>query len=376
MILKIIKNSVIEQLRNPLVVILSLITAPLFVMLYAVFFPSEAQTFNIAILNNDSNSVDLVEYMGTWSAGGDEPTLIIQNVENREEGIEKIKSKEVKILLTIPENFMDSIKGVQKGDSLQALPFDFVGDLSDPLYSVTAIMTYSAIDSYSSEALGIISPLTMTEEAIGKSGNLNELDYYIPGLLIFSLIILIFQVAMSLSGLVEGGIIKRLKLTKVSTFEILFGYSSSIIVFGIIAFYLTLLTAKLFGSTITGDWLLVGLITLLTAMAITGAGMIVSAFSPTVSGAFIISNFPLMLFMFFSGAIYPIGKVEIFNIGKNTVGLFDILPTTHAVNALHELLVFQGGIGDVAYEVLSLTLLTVLYVFIGVKLYYKKHISV
>lgn len=376
MILKIINKSIVEQLRSPVVIILSLITAPLFVMLYAVFFPSDYQTYNVVIINNDIQGSELKEHISNWSpnTNRDEPIIILQEVNDQNEGIEKIRNGDGDLLLIIPKGYTESLYKVERGELEQAKKFEFIGDLSDPLYSVAVIMAYSAIDSYASEIVGIMSPLTMSEKAIGRSDSLNELDLYIPGLLIFSLIILIFQVAMSLSGLVEGGILKRLRLTKVSTFEILFGYSSSIIIFGILAFFLTLLTARLFGSTLSGNWILVGVVALLTALAITGSGMIISAFSPTVSGAFIMANFPLMLFMFFSGSIFPMDKVEIFRLGSTTVGLFDILPTTHAVNALHQVLVLQASFHDIFYEVLSLIILTVLYVFIGVRLYYKKHI--
>lgn len=376
MILKIINKSIIEQLRSPVVVILSLITAPLFVMLYAVFFPSDYQTYNVIIMNKDIQGRELLEHISNWSPNREDPIICIQEVKSREEGVERIKNGNGDLLLIIPEGYTESLQKVYRGELKQAKSFEFTGDLSDPIYSVAVIMAYSAIDSFAVEKVGIVSPLTMTENAIGRSDSLNELDLYIPGLLIFSLIILIFQVAMSLSGLVEGGILKRLRLTKVSTFEILFGYSASIIIFGVLAFFLTLLTARLFGSTLSGNWFLVIIIAFLTALAITGSGMIISAFSPTVSGAFIMANFPLMLFMFFSGSIFPMDKVEIFRFGTTVIGLFDILPTTHAVNALHQVLILQGSFYDIFYEIISLIVLTLFYVFIGVRMYYKKHISI
>lgn len=376
MIFSIIKRSIQEQLRSPVVIILSLITAPLFVMLYAVFFPAETQSYDIMFLNKDSETADLFDYMTRWSPNDEAPILNLQKVGSKDEGIKRIKDGNGELLLIIPESFSDSLLDVQSGRKKQAIPFELIGDLSDQTYSVAVIMAYSAIESYVSETTGITPPLTLTEEPLGMSGKLNELDYYIPGLLIFSLIILIFQISMNLSRLVECGLLKRLRLTNATAFKILTGYSASIIIFGIAAFYLTLGAAFLFGSTLSGNWILTGLTVLLTALAITGAGMIVSAFSPTVSGAFIVANFPLMLFMFFSGAMFPMKKVEIFTIGEKVVGLFDFLPTTHAVNALHEILVMKGGIKDILYEIVLLLLLTAMYIILGVRLYYKRHMKI
>lgn len=376
MIYKIIYRSIQEQLRSPVVIILSLITAPLFVMLYAVFYPAETQSYDVLYINNDVNSAELYNYMSDWSPNNQEPILRIKNVLNKEEGLKKIKNGEGELLLIIPEDFTESLHKVKSGIISQAVPFELIGDLSDQAYSIAVIMAYSAIESYVSTTTGIVSPLTLTEEPLGLSDKLNELDYYIPGLLIFSLIILIFQVSMSLSRLVEGGILKRLRLTNATTFEILSGYSISTIIFGVISFYLTVLVAYLFGSTLSGNWILAGLTALLTAMAITGTGMIVSAFSPTVSSAFIMANFPLMLYMFFSGAMFPMKKIVIFTLKGTTVGLFDFLPTTHAVNALHHILVMQGSINDIIYEITSLVILTILYVYIGVYIFYKKHMNI
>jgi hypothetical protein len=67
------------------------------------------------------------------------------------------------------------------------------------MYSIAFIMTYSSIDQYISQRTGHISPFAMEEQPLGNSMELREIDYYIPGLMIFALIILLFQVSMNLS---------------------------------------------------------------------------------------------------------------------------------------------------------------------------------
>jgi ABC-2 type transport system permease protein len=102
--------------------------------------------------------------------------------------------------------------------------------------------------------------------------------------------------------------------------------------------------------------------------------MVVACFSRTVSQAFIIANFPLAFFMFFTGAIFPIPKVVLFNLGGREVGLYDFLPPTHAVVALNKVLTLGAGIGEVAYELFALLVLSGLYFGFGVWLFQRLYL--
>lgn len=376
MILKILNTSMKEQLRSPVLLLLSLLTAPLFVVIYALFFPSESTTFNIAYNNQDGESGSVIKYIESWNFDGQDILFNLEEFHSEEMALKSIENGDNSLLFIIPEGFEESLDSISEGELEQSKSVLFQGDLSNNSYTVTSIMVYSAIDSYISKRTGKVSPFSMVEEPIGSSSSLKEIDYYIPGLMIFSLIILIFQVSMNLSGLVESGILKRLRLSRVNTFSVLSGYSLSVIIIGLSSFYLTLLVAKLFGSNLYINTVLIFGVSLLTALAITASGMIVSAFASTTSSAFIISNFPLMLFMFFSGAMFPINRVELFNIAGHSVGLFDILPTTHSVNALHKIMVLQADISDILYEIISLVLLTIILTFTGISLYYKKQMRI
>jgi ABC-2 type transport system permease protein len=105
-----------------------------------------------------------------------------------------------------------------------------------------------------------------------------------------------------------------------------------------------------------------------------GLGMVVASFSRTVSQAFIVANFPMAMMMFFSGVIYPLPKVILFKVGERVIGLYDILPPTHAVAALNKVLTLGAGLGEINYELSALTILSVLYFAIGVVLFRQFHL--
>jgi ABC-2 type transport system permease protein len=66
--------------------------------------------------------------------------------------------------------------------------------------------------------------------------------------------------------------------------------------------------------------------------------------------------------------------VSLFSLGGRTIGLYDILPPTHAVVALNKVLTLGAGLGDVAYELTALLVLSVIYFAAGVWLFQRAHL--
>ncbi|MCC7354973.1 MAG: ABC transporter permease, partial [Anaerolineae bacterium] len=162
--------------------------------------------------------------------------------------------------------------------------------------------------------------------------------------------------------------------TLMTSLDFLGGISAAVAVDGALAVILTFLTAVALGFRSLGPLWVAVAIGIVTSLSIIGVGLIVACFSRTVNQAFLIANFPLALFMFFSGAIYPVPKVVLFTIGGRTIGLYDILPPTHAVVALNKVLSLGAGLGDVLYELFALIILSVVYFAAGVWLFRRTHL--
>jgi ABC-2 type transport system permease protein len=136
---------------------------------------------------------------------------------------------------------------------------------------------------------------------------------------------------------------------------------------------LTFLVAMALGFESQGPIWAAIVVGAITAIAVVGVGLIVAAFSKTVSQAFIIANFPLIFFMFFSGAVYPLPRIRFFEVAGRIIGLYDIIPPTHAVVALNKILTLGAGLLEVLYEIISLVLLSALYFAIGIWLFHRRH---
>lgn len=163
-------------------------------------------------------------------------------------------------------------------------------------------------------------------------------------------------------------------MTSMKASDLLIGISLPTILWGIISLLLTLLVAIALGFTSQGSIWAALLIGGITAVAVVGMGLIVAAFSKSVSQAFIIANFPLIFFMFFSGAVYPIPRIILFQVAGINISIYDILPPTHAVVALNKILTLGSGLGDVLYEIISLLVLSLVYYLIGIWLFQRRHL--
>jgi ABC-2 type transport system permease protein len=218
-------------------------------------------------------------------------------------------------------------------------------------------------------------PVGIVETPLGDSAARTEFENYVPGLFVLSVVLLVFQASTTVAREIEGGTLRRLQLTRVTSFEWLGGITAWLVVVAVAEVLVTFVTAWACGFRSQGPLWVAVTVGIITSFSIIGAGMIVASFSKTVSQAFVIANFPLGFFMFLTGAAFPLPRYVLFTIAGHTVGLADILPPTHAVTALNKILTLGAGLGDVTFELTALSVLSVAYFAVGVWLFKHTHLS-
>ncbi len=376
-LLSVFRKSVREQWRDPLTLSLVLIFAPLVVLLYRLFFPTGSTTYTVLVLNQDVG----VQQAGgrVWNASNDlqaelkqityadgSPLLVVEQVADRAAGEARIKNRGAQLLLIIGPEFSQAL---QSGAATDTATVTYVGDLTQPYYAVTAVLVNSVVEQFVKAALGQPMPILVTEKPLGASGARTEFENYVPGLFIFAVILLVFSVPMAVAREVEAGTLRRLQITRMRALDFLGGVTLTQVIVGVAALLLALVVALLLGFRSQGSiWVAIA-IGAIASLSVVGVGLIVACFSQSVTQAFLLANFPLAFFMFFSGAMFPVPRLTLFYIGGQSVALFDILPTSHAVIALQKIFVLGAGLGEVAYELIALTVLSALYFAIGVWLF-------
>jgi hypothetical protein len=76
--------------------------------------------------------------------------------------------------------------------------------------------------------------------------------------------------------------------------------------------------------------------------------------------------------MFLTGAIFPIPSVTLFEIAGQPIALYDFLPPRHAVIALNKILTLGAGLEEVAYELVALVVLSILYFAVGTWIFQRR----
>jgi ABC-2 type transport system permease protein len=110
-----------------------------------------------------------------------------------------------------------------------------------------------------------------------------------------------------------------------------------------------------------------------TALAVTGMGLIIAAFSRKSEHAAGLGVLVAVPGSFLSGAFFPMPPINLFKIAGQKFQLYDLLPTTHAVRALRAILTLGQSINAIWFNLAALGVLSVLYFGVGAWLYSRIH---
>jgi ABC-2 type transport system permease protein len=300
----------------------------------------------------------------------------IKEIKNKDIAAHLLKEKKADALVIIPSDFSRKLALRKEGDSSCSIPIEISGDLSSTNYLITAVWGNELFSEFLYSATNTSRLMKVKETALGSSGNLDDFDMIVPGILILSLIMLMFTASIAFVSEVENKTIMRLKLSGVTAFEFLGGISIVQTLIGMLSVVLTLLTALALGFNYTGSLLIMLLIAGLTSISIISFSLIIAALTKSANEVLIAGNFPMFLFMFFTGAAFPMKPAAVFNIAGYPVSIQGLMTPVHAISALNKTLVMNMRFSSIIPELLAILLLTILYFLIGAVIFSRRHLKV
>ena len=302
--------------------------------------------------------------------------LSIRKSDNKQTALNKLRTQKSDALVIIPENFSEVIHNPDMLNGNINAEIEFIGDLTNISYMVSAIWANDILNEYTQGLTQEKQPIKIKETSLGYSGSINDFDYVVPGILIISVIMLMLSATVAIITEVEHKTIIRLKLSKISTFGFLSGVSIVQIIVGLISVLLTGIVAYWLGFDFRGSFGILLLIAVLTSISIIAFCLILAAVTQTVSEVLIVGNFPLFLFMFFTGAAFPLEAKEIFTIAGYSVSLPGFMSPSHAIVALRKIFILDMDFNDIIPEIIAVVLLTIIYFLIGIWACNKRHMKV
>jgi ABC-2 type transport system permease protein len=377
----VIRKSAREQARHFWILFLTVAMAPFFVVVYYLISESYQPSYDVLLLNQD-RGVEDVNYgrllMDGLGAAGDDLAVPFSArvAQDRSSALAQLRDKAADALVVIPEDFSTSVQALLDGQRPTGIRIELVGDLTNVEYLVSAVWCGEMINAAVYEATGTSQPVQVVETSLGFSGRLDDFDLYMPGILILSVIMLMFSATIALVTEVENRTIVRLKLSRVSALEFLVGVSVVQVLIGILSVLSTLAIALALGFDVAGSLPLFLLLVILTSVSIIAFSLIVAALTRTVNEVLVVGNFPLFLFMFFTGAAFPLESAPLFSLGGYPITLQGLMSPTHAISAVRKVLILGLGLRDVLPEIVALLVVTALYFGVGAWAFNRRHMRV
>ncbi len=372
-------------MRSYWVLLLTLSMGPFFIFVYFLIMETSKPQYTVLVVNNDkgilsgeqniNHGSDLIGYFKNFKTDTIALPLTVNEVTDRIIGVESLKNKKADVLIIIDTSFSQTIQKLKLGDSTSLVNVEFVGDLTNTNYLVGAIWANEIVNEFALRATNNKRIISVKETALGTSATASDFDMIVPGILIVSLIMLMFTASIAFVSEVENKTIMRLKLSKLNAFEFLTGISSVQLLVGIISVLLTLFIAILLGFKYEGSLMMMIVIASLTSLSIIAFSLIIAAITKTANEVLVVGNFPMFLFMFFTGAAFPLKSDALFTIAGYPVNIQGLMTPTHAISALNKTLIMNMDISSIIPEIISIIVLTMFYFLIGGIIFKQRHLK-
>ncbi len=370
----VLRKAARELRREPVMVALTLVFAPAMVILYQLVFPEVGASYQVVVVDEDTPgavpdaAAQVVEALRSGTAADGGALLDIRTSPSREDARATVERRDAAALVVLPAGFSQAVAALAHDADAPPASYTLSGDLTSSGYLVAAVLVDAGVQQVVADATGRAPAVVLTEEALGDSAGRSEFELYVPGLMVFAVIMLVFLAAMVVAREFESGGMRRLRLTRMTGGEYLVGTTAVLTALGGVAVLLTVATAAALGFSSAGPMWVGALALVLATLSVVGVGMAVAAVTRTVVKAFVVANFPLAVLMFFSGAMFPMPRVTWFELAGHPIGPFELLAPTHAVTVLNRVVTLGASAGDVAVDLGLLAALTAAYLGVGVVL--------
>lgn len=361
---QITKKDLLEFSRDRMRLI-TFIIMPIFMMgLTGFIFPNQNSLKNIPIgianLDAGAASLAMLQTVSNLNLNGNQPAFTIKTYPNLESVKGGIQKQEISGGIVIPANFSQTIISSDKQAEVIV-----VEDQSNPQISgaITQVLTKviegigqkiaiqkisPQLPSKTSAPLAFIAPIKTRLEGL-ISGSSNYFDFVAPGIMAMVVMTAVLTgLAAAVSREKEQGTLDGILIAPISRLSIILGKAFAQSVRGLFQGGIVLLLAIfLFGVTIHGNLLLVGLILLLGIFSFVGLGILVSASAAeqeTATQVLFMFQFPML---FLSGAFFPLQQMP-----KIMQQIAHLLPLTYAIEALRKVMILGAGIQDVSSEII------------------------
>jgi len=296
-----------------------------------------------------------------------QPMLTVTEVKSMDEARVTLSEWKAGGLLTIPEDFTDILN---KADPANPPRLTLLRDPLSDSANFLSVMFEEPLRDFIMSKTGWREPKQVVSYTyVEGTGNLNDFQFGVPGVIIFGIAFGVMYTAILLVREMTGGAFQRLRLARITGYDLLGGITLAQLVICLVQVVITVLTAWICGLQTAGSFLLISLFALVFSLTATGCGMITACFARNDGEAANLSMIFILPLVFFSGAMYPMPPIPLVTLAGRTVYMADLMPSTFAADAIRRVMIFGEGLQTVWPQLLPVIIESVLLFLLGTRLF-------
>lgn len=374
--LGIARKTLLELLREPLLLGLAFIFPVALVVLYYVAFGESdeglAKYLAVSVVNEDGGAAgwqagaDLVDVLRATEWEG-LPVFGVTVVAARDEAEIALRERKIALLLLIPPDFSETLLAAPAGGPPAEITL--VGDPASDNYVFARNFLDDLLRRFGKAAAGFEATSVVAYEFVPGTGTMSDFDFGVPGVIVFGVMLVSVTTAEVLVREEVSGTLRRLRLSRAHARDLLVGVTLAQMLVAALIVPVTFGAVLAMGFRGNGSLLLAMGIGVLFGLSAVGIGLVTACFTRTDSEAANLSATVGVLLVLLSGAMYPLPEAPLATIAGRTIQIYDLVPPAHAGESLRRVLILGDGAGAVGYELIALTLLSALFLAVGVLLY-------
>lgn len=315
--------------RNVSFWLISIFIAVISMLVFGWLFKPDAQAFDLGIVDEDATQASQTL---TQSFASLESVKVSQR--SRDDELSKLKNGDRGAVVIIPTGFGAA---AQQGSAA----LDVYYDNSNPIRIGYVTSTVEAVvNDFNQRVLGQAGAVKLQKQAVATE-RVRFIDFLTPGMVGMTIMFTNLAVGFLMVNWREQGILRRLGVTPLRPGILIASQAASFALVSLAqAAVLLLIAYAVFGVSISGNFLLLGVTCVFGVFCMLSLGYTIASFAGTVtsfSAAQQLLAFPML---FLGRSYFPIDPPAWLN------PLVQAIPLTHLNDALREIVNHNGGVGD------------------------------
>lgn len=345
-----------ETLRDPILLVVLLALPAFFMLINYIGYGQapKARTYPVNTIGSAAQGTAILQLLAEETYPDGRPVFQFYSVQDKDSAEIDLVEKRSALTFRVETDSSGATRYISRGDAL------------NPNFIKASARLESVLFPWLENQQGKPQYYRIIQQPAPLAGPKNDFEAYVPGMMVFAILLLIPQTAMLIGRERRWGTLQRMTLSKCSPAEYLTGLSLAQLVLAAFQVLLMFAAAIGLGFHNRGSLILAVLIGMLLAFGSIGWGLLLGVFMRTDTDALNTGSAVSMLQVFLSGAFFTMPAPILFQLAGYPIGLYDFIPATHAMTALQQVLTGGAGLETVAFRLAATTLLALFWFGLGI----------